>query len=110
MFVFARRHFCARFERTGNPGDANTWESKMRKNALLLAVLMLATAPAVALAAQTETARPKNYDTNAASTQSHMRLAQTGDQRPLSQPYAHPGQAKLAKKARKAKKKKAKKK
>jgi hypothetical protein len=39
----------------------------MRKCALFLAVVMVATAPTVALAAKKKAAAPKKYDTNAAN-------------------------------------------
>ena len=100
------------------PGD-----SKMRKGALLLAVLMLATAPTVAFAAK-KAAGPKKYDTKADNmnessarlvrdgvmqffvpTQSNMRLAQAGGAPPKA---AKAKKAKKSKKAKKAKKGKAK--
>ena len=103
------------------PGD-----SKMRKGALLLAVLMVATAPTVAFAAKKKTApKPKVYSTTAANmnessarlvrdgmmqfmvpTQSNMKLAQAAS----TPKAAKAKKAKKSKKAKKAKKGKAKKK
>ena len=103
------------------PGD-----SKMRKGALLLAVLMVAAAPTVAFAAK-KAAAPKKYDTKADNmnesgarlvrdgmmqffvpTQSNMKLAQAGAPKAATAKKAKKG--KKAKKSKKAKKKAAKKK
>jgi hypothetical protein len=103
------------------PGD-----SKMRKGALLLAMLMLATAPTVAFAAKKKAApKPKVYSTTAANmnessarlvrdgamqffvpTQSNLKWAQAG----AAPKAATPKKAKKGKKAKKSKKGKAKKK
>ena len=100
------------------PGD-----SKMRKGALLLAVLMVAAAPTMAFA-QKKAAAPKKYDTKADNanessarlvrdglmqffvpTQSNMKLAQAG----AAPKAATAKKAKKGKKAKKSKKGKAKK-
>ena len=110
----------------GNPVMQTPGDSKMRKGALLLAVLMVATAPTVAFAAKKKAAaKPKVYTTTAANmnessarlvrdgmmqfmvpTQSNMKLAQAAS----TPKAAKAKKAKKSKKAKKAKKGKAKKK
>jgi hypothetical protein len=104
------------------PGD-----SKMRKGALLLAMLMVAAAPTVAFAAK-KAAKPKVYDTKADNmnessarlvrdgvmqfivpTQSNMRLAQAGGAPPKAAKAKKAKKGKKAKKSKKSKKGKAKK-
>jgi hypothetical protein len=108
----------------GNPVMQTPGDSKMRKGALLLAVLMVATAPTVAFAAK-KAAGPKKYDTKADNmnessarlvrdgmmqfmvpTQSNMKLAQAAS----TPKAAKAKKAKKSKNAKKAKKGKAKKK
>ena len=110
----------------GNPVMQTPGDSKMRKGALLLAVLMVATAPTVAFAAKKKAApKPKVYTTTAANmnessarlvrdgfaqflvpTQSNMKWAQAGA---APAKAAKSKKAKKGKKAKKSKKAKAKK-